>query len=352
MKLIPVFILTISLGIGVFLFSVNLDKKLRSQSYDLSTQSGELQAEKALDQMVSNYGGVRAFEFFKEKFGQSSPSLTHELGHFLGKSLYRERGISAVLVCDFTQNWSCFHSLIQVALSAGEKGVIKKAGDLCEKNSPQIGRCMDAIGHGLLFTNGYSQPGLQKALSQCDEMVRAGLCYNGVFKEYNDRERMPISGESTPKRQIPMDLLEPCQSVDVRYQSSCYFEQPYWWNTALAKDFTSMGQLCLNVSDTIRKSCFQGIGRAVLAASEYNSDGSTLKNCAKLPTVEAEGECVLEAVSILSGTYGEKKYRSENDPYQVPAPTSELCSGLIDLQKSACLAKVREFNCNKLGKCN
>lgn len=338
------------LMVGLITVASHLNRSLSADPL-LSSDPQTRQDEQKFDQILKSSGAIAAYQYFKVNFIATPPEQTHELGHYIGHQLFVNQGVDAVITCDFTQNWSCFHALISDIFNQFGKTPIKEMGRLCENRSSDIGRCLDAIGHGFLFVEGYTTQGVRQALKDCDLMDQGqNTCYDGIFKEYLDRERMPYRTETTPKRGPSQELL-PCSQVDSKYQSNCYFELPYFWNTLLSTNYTRMGQLCQSLPEATRTGCFEGVGRAILASSYYDSGPNLSVNCAKMPSQAGEDACILRAVNILTATYGEKKYKTETEVYYIPAPRIELCQNLSPLAKDDCVSKIKDFKCQKLREC-
>src|SRR5581483_7337776 len=83
------------------------------QPSSLSSNATLRQSEQAFDQILQSSGSAAAYQYFLDKFGPVSPSENHELAHYIGDRLFTKEGVAAVTICDFTQNWGCFHSLVK-----------------------------------------------------------------------------------------------------------------------------------------------------------------------------------------------------------------------------------------------
>ena len=220
---------------------------------------------------VKKEGGARAYAAFKAAYRARDFAAQHSAAHLFGSVLYDVEGIHGIRVCDTDFNYGCFHGFIAEAVATEGIDSVHELSDACkavERPAP----CEHGIGHGLVEYLGPDK--LTAALDACENTYQAdpiGGCRSGVFMEFN----IPVSfGEdgqavSSIRPHQGSGMYDPCPALDRKYQQSCYYSLPQWWN-ALNYSFPYAGTLCADIKDSKNaQACATGLGAIAGPASHY-----------------------------------------------------------------------------------
>jgi hypothetical protein len=130
-------------------------------------------------------------------------------------------------------------------------------------------QCIHGIGHGLLAWTNYELP---EALAACDQLPRRqDSCWTGVFME-NLSAQIANGNKTTNAGNTDIhltkylkndDALYPCDGVDTKYQSSCYFLQTSRMLQIFGQNFQKVAEACATAPDIYHLSCFGSMGRDV-----------------------------------------------------------------------------------------
>jgi hypothetical protein len=154
------------------------------------------------------------------------------------------------------------------------------------------------MGHGLTMFHGYHLP---RALGGCDllrDSWEREACYGGAFMENvvqattpHHMVGRPGAGEAAgsgaeqahghahdhgaaaaePYRALdPADPLYPCNTLDVRYQASCYHMQTSAILYFNGGDFAAAASACDRAPEPYRHVCYQSLGRDASAYTLQN----------------------------------------------------------------------------------
>ncbi len=158
-----------------------------------------------IDSIIQSEGAEDAYLYLVKTY-PSTYSYGHDMAHYLGKLIYKEKGISGLKICDTAFGFGCYHGFIQDYIADMGPNQIPALSDECLKRDTPYGQlgCHHGIGHGVLSHYKYD---VKKSLSICDKYLTGDFlhtCYTGIFMEN------------------PNDSVELCKSIENRYKSACY----------------------------------------------------------------------------------------------------------------------------------
>lgn len=199
----------------------------------------------------------------------------HENGHHLGMFVYGLTGnlSEALSSVERRCGGSVYHGIIEnyfmtALLLKNQKIEDLKITNICDEISGSDltrDECLHGIGHGLSKSYNHDR---SLAFNRCDEFEDAKSCYNGVAMAYSldyfEDNKESLNGE---------DIIETCNSLDEKYQFTCYIYQAQ--NIVISKKFSTKASLAL--CDTIDdqdsiKHCYYGVGAHIFIGEE-NSEG-------------------------------------------------------------------------------
>lgn len=312
------------LFLGIFLGFLNKNSGYRVPVTKADNSLGDISANpKPWEDEIVKVGAQKAYETFKDHYKDSFNS--HNSLHIFSGLMYKKAGTESVVVCDDSFQFGCYHGFFTAALVSEGEGVINKLDQVCvDKFGPGLPGCQHGIGHGLIEYLGPQK--LSNALDLCSSLTWKGKiygCVSGVFMEFN----MPFLIDGDKAVPSVRDFNEeapyyPCNVVDSRYQSSCYYELGHYYNAFDKGDYKRFGKLCLGVEDlSLRKYCFLGLGH--YAPQALNNDiNRIIEVCSDMPSYEYEAYCKMGAVQSL--------FVDHRD--QVPV----VCEGLAGEDKDLC----------------
>lgn len=281
---------------------------------------------------MDEQGADKAYQAFKEEYANAGFGIQHTMAHVIGELIYQKKGLEGMVVCDSTFSFGCYHSFYSQALAVEGLSIVPKVDKFClDKFGPLGTGCQHGIGHGLMDFFGPQK--LTLALEACSlttQLKKMFGCTSGVFMEYN----VPIMLSSTNSMTVPRTLNEknpyaPCPAVPEKYQESCYYEMPQWWDkeNVFAKDYKKIGELCQAiVSLESREACFLGIGN-VVAPSSFYVVKDAIKRCQEMPTEDSKITCQSGASWSF---YAAINYRSLSE---------EVCANLDKDKQKRCVKK-------------
>lgn len=202
----------------------------------------------------------------------------HAQGHHIGIFLYAHaQDLSkALLTADRKCGGSMYHGIVETyfmteVLLEGTNVEDVQITNSCEQladdsNSVIYLECVHGIGHGLV--KAYSD--IFPAVQRCDEFetqVEQNRCQQGVFMA-NAVEYYATGGGVFDED----DLLYPCNQLDSKYTSNCYY---YHVSYILKKTNSVTGsfQQCDRIIDEKQiQSCYAGIGRQLIFSVKQIED--------------------------------------------------------------------------------
>ncbi len=245
----------------------------------------------------------------------------HDLAHVVGINAWSpEKNVSAVYeTCTTLYQSGCYHGVVQAYLDA--KGTDSATVyDLCHQITVTRAdmwlrfQCVHGIGHGLVNALNHHLP---KALMGCDQLVDswdAQSCYGGAFMEFivegRGQAHHPHKHQAAAPAQVAAateehdhgdhaasehdhgaiadsfairdktDPLYPCTAIDTRYQFACYGMQAGIIIELTGPDFGKIARACDDAPDSMKASCYQGIGTYV-SGYTVRSPEKSIELCAK-----------------------------------------------------------------------
>lgn len=250
------------------------------------------------------------------KYADSSPNNQHAIAHIFGELLYKNQGVSGIIVCDNSFAFGCFHGLFAKAISKEGLKIVYSLDQNCiEKYGQYNLGCQHGLGHGL--AEYYGPQNLDAALKTCSTLSwKHPLmgCASGVFME----QITPTVKESLGSTQIkPVNYSEPyapCLSIDEYFKPECFYNLGNYYYHALNKDLKAGLALCQDASnETYRKFCLLGFGNSAYSITRDIS--KTISQC-QANGNQTESYCRAGAAWIL---YSDPSTNNKSH---------EMCSGL------------------------
>jgi hypothetical protein len=321
--------------------------------------------------LAERKGGVYAFEVLtRANFPDGIDN--HLLGHTVGNTLYKQKGIEAIKLCTPAVQNACSHTVVIGALIEFGEGMLGKMGEIC-KQAPggkgAYGQCFHGLGHGVLAYTGYT---LEKAVPMCKQLGTA---------EYNNREYIEcvggatmemVSGVHNPevwaKQKVKYlktdDPLSPCNAAFMpeKVKPICYtYLTPYLASYAGAPIFKlNLGVIekafsycsALPEGSVTRSACYGGFGKefaAIVNGKNVRDLGLTSISamervrdmCALAHDVPGEQACDLMALTSFfwGGEYS-------------PDASMRFCTIVPEQSRHACYrdlaGKIHQYSSKKL----
>lgn len=275
------------IGFFVFFFvgilSNHHENKIPTDPKILNPESILLQEIKKVKQ---EKGAAYAWTYFKKHYEPTAPNA-HGIAHYIGASLYDEKGFSGITYCDSHIAHGCYHGFIQEFILSEGIDKINKVSEICKKNSLSTLNCYHGIGHGLVSYYNYDIPSSLTACDTYSDPAYAYGCYSGVFMENG------LNNTAQAKRSDP---LFPCSSLSKKHKPSCYQNQIYFLRKLFGNDFKAMFQACEGEADpTFARRCVQGIGGYITLYYNYNPE--KIRKACSLDLIN-KAECIISAAEV------------------------------------------------------
>jgi plastocyanin len=224
----------------------------------------------ALGSHLNKYGTqktITALRLLESKFGSC-----HQPAHRAGHMGYKLFGDSAFVEYSAECQSGYYHGVMEAYFQEHGAGDLKTSlVTLCRGglNNFFEHQCIHGIGHGLMAWTNYELP---EALAACDELPkRQDSCWTGVFMENlaaqlaNGSAKTAVGDTDThlTKYLKADDALYPCNSVETKYQNSCYFLQTSRMLQIFGQDFKKIANACAKAPAAYQRSCYGSMGRDV-----------------------------------------------------------------------------------------
>lgn len=259
----------------------------------------------------------------------------HSVAHVIGAETYRQYGDveQAVMQCTNGCFDGCLHGVmgaaVQAAYGESDPGIdivhmdVAQIESIGKKYCSNYGLC-HGIGH-VLYTvlNNFSKA--SDACSTISGGIAEENCTAGVFMQgvgvIGDALVLATSSLSAAKVP-PGDYAYPCNTIDVRFQHSCFsYLGPYQmlaFKAAGIQDYSRQIELqigvCKSLPSISRSYCFEGLGKYSRnygpATGTSSIAGRTAYFCEGLPSDPDKRSCVLGRISVL---HGYRDYKGAND---------------------------------------
>ncbi len=269
----------------------------------------------------------------------SCHQLTHDIGHAAAER-YGNVPDAFSRGDDFCAQGYYHGAMISVAAKIGPDKILEEADTLCadlrehQRYSVYHLSCVHGLGHGFM---GILDNDLFESLRACDALSDGRErynCYTGVFME----NLMAHDNPNHPSEHLKADQpLYTCTEVEARYKNPCYLMQTSYALRTQGNDFAKVFDLCAEVEDDFRPTCYRGLGREAAAKSIRNhvtdvaQNNSTGLLCMLGEDREARSNCVVGAVRhfILH--------------YQSDTEARALCESFDADLRAVCLREGEEF---------
>lgn len=280
---------------------------------------------------MKQVGTKKAYADFKKIYTNYNPFIKQHLSlHFMGELLYEFDRMEGINTCDDSFSYACYHGFFGEAIQDVGIEEIKKMEKICvEKTNPAHSSCAHGIGHGILTSLG--KESIAKALEICDTFSsKANIqgCYDGIFMEYS----MSSHNGSLTIRPLDDSPYTPCSSLPTKYQNRCYFFNPFWWEEVYHHDFTILGDLCEELTDSNKENCYLGVGTISVLSANFDIS-KTLEKCSKVSSTKGNALC-------KAGAAIRYKINSEVSEFK-NIQTNIICESRTSLTENLCVEKSR-----------
>lgn len=278
------YIFLISAGVGVALVGGSAmihDLRVRTVTKalnDFGKHVGFAQKIEDWREAIRSLGPKEAYRELVQRAGQFDSDQQHGLGHYFGRALYEEEGISGFSVCGDSLFGGCMHEFVAAAIQASGTDILATLNADCTDTSknPNPTSCQHGLGHGLMNYLGYTEQNLQKALEDCsllDSQDPTKGCYGGTFMEFN----LHTVARSSNRPFSAADPYAPCDRLSAAYAPACYFWLPQWIRNiqklprTASETFKTLGTYCSAApSSAYATACFQGLGYEASPAAAFD----------------------------------------------------------------------------------
>ncbi|HEY0221166.1 MAG TPA: hypothetical protein VGC58_03015 [Candidatus Paceibacterota bacterium] len=320
---------------------------------------------------------VNQYDFRKiidsiEDLENTSAALSecHELMHYIGRDSYEKtqsvkdlygRGSS---VC----HSGFYHGVIEgyfekekiSLVEIDERKISEKIKTVCgiqqDYSVPRFyGECLHGIGHAMMYITDSNLP---KSINLCDALPKVEereICYGGAFMENS----FGINSKDHKSKYLKdEDLLYPCNSLDSKYQKSCYTYQTFYFAEITNWELKETLKKCYIVPENFRENCFTTVGS--LEIQKRNTNSQNYEVCDLISEREFREKCVQGVIDGMGGRYvnsPEKMLKfchdtsigDKNICYETIGLTTGTWSKNTDVDKNVC-SKIREKDYIKI--CN
>lgn len=253
--------------------------------------------ETALKNYIQEYGPketTKQLNVLSSEFGSC-----HDQAHRAGRVSYELLGDEAFKECGSECHSGCYHGATEAYFKdRGTKDLAKNLNTLCgnELNGFFSHQCIHGIGHGLMAWASYE---INDALESCDLLSqRRDSCWTGVFMENIvgglTKKEAGENGDHFTKY-LSDNPQYPCDIVDEKYKSSCYFLQTSRMVQLFSSDYSKVATACLKSPGAYQYSCFSSMGRDVGGSNRQDPDGA-IKDCGYAPKGNLRDACLAGAI--------------------------------------------------------
>ncbi|MDE0392831.1 MAG: hypothetical protein OXI57_12270 [Rhodospirillales bacterium] len=266
-------------------------RNIPSEDYASLLRDGSL-----LHEYIRRYGPENTVRLLKEAEFHTGEDC-HQSAHYLGRAAYEEFGASAFALSSHECQSGSFHGATEALFaSRGTVNLEQDVATICAAADNPFFRhqCVHGVGHGLMAWTSYE---LHDALPLCDRMptgIDKESCYSGVFMENVVGGLTGLMGHVT-QYLSDEDPHFPCDVVDKRYQSPCYFYQTSHMLKVFDRDFSKIARACAEAPPETHWHCFQSYGRDVGNATRKDP-ATAIRYCSYVPAGTNRVGCIMGAV--------------------------------------------------------
>lgn len=260
--------------------------------------------ELSLRAYINGYGPMRTIKRLNElqpEFGDCHQQA-HEAGR-LSYEIYKEKVFK---LCSAECHAGCYHGAIEAFFGAhGTKNLVDNIGLICdsEANPFESHQCFHGIGHGLTAWSDYE---IIEMLKTCDLLSQGReSCYSGIFMENVvgglARDEAGKTGKKFDghfTKYLNGDPQYPCNAVEEKYRSACYFFQTSRMVQLFGSDFKRIAEECAMVPAQYRGLCFESMGRDI-APHHPGDPAGIVRDCYHAAQDSDRTLCVTGAVNDI-----------------------------------------------------
>ncbi len=251
-----------------------------------------------LKRYIKAYGPVQAITQIKTMPGIDC----HQRSHKIGRLNYEVAGSQAFKVLNSECQSGYTHGVTEAFFHEhGTNNLSSNLTLICqnEENGFYAHQCFHGIGHGLMAFFDYDLP---EALKTCDglekrQQVNKESCYSGVFMENVvgaiavDDAKASKTTEYHTSSYLSKDPLFPCNSVENKYKSTCYFFQSSRMLQIFGSDFQKVASNCEKIEQEYQYNCFSSTGRDV--SNSFSMDIAGIERaCGHAISEEMQLSCI------------------------------------------------------------
>ena len=228
-------------------------------------EAGYLCAEEVLDVAVEAAGPERAMGVLHDIMASPLFAITtdgHLLSHIIGRATSRILGSTGenFIRCPHDFNDGCYHGFFEDMLVKVDDPVAVTV-EICEgmpaatTSDKERSYCYHGAGHVFLMNESHE---LQPAIEHCSAVPDRWVdtCLSGVFME----NAWPTRGWEKKKLNFREDdPLYPCNSLDERFQHTCYMEHYSYLMHEHSTSFDELVEICMTAGARAGD-CLNGIG--------------------------------------------------------------------------------------------
>jgi plastocyanin len=251
--------------------------------------------DRALQEFIRDFGPSNTVRVLAEQ----APSLSvdcHQRAHHTGHLSYTLYGFTAFSVVGHDCQSGGFHGVTEMFIrDRGAASLATDVDQVCgsEPNAFHRHQCVHGVGHGVMAWTSYE---LIDALAICDELKDATAresCYSGVFME---NVVGGLSGGMGHRSAfLSNDPHFPCNALDMKYVSGCYFYQTSRMVVLFKEDFKKVAHACNEAPAMARANCFQSMGRDIGGVSR-GEPAKAIALCANATDGPDRRDCIEGAV--------------------------------------------------------
>lgn len=291
-KAVAIFFVAISLIIiasGIFLIKASSTPKISETSQEIFTN------ETALKDYLSEFGFERTINHLNDL--SSTRGDCHQVAHKAGRLAYQLYGNKVFQAHASFCHSGGYHGATEAYFAKnGTDNLSQKLKTICAaaENSFFSHQCLHGIGHGLMAWTNYE---INDALKVCEVLgsqTSQGSCYTGVFME-NIVGGLVSDSSGHATKYLNSDPQYPCNFVDDKYKSSCYFLQTSRMLQIFGTDFEKVTNGCQNAPPAYRTTCFSSMGRDV-GGTYRGSIDLQINTCANVTDKTNRISCLTGAV--------------------------------------------------------
>jgi len=243
-----------------------------------------------------------------QKKGGYVQSNCHPLSHKVGNIALHVYGTVPKAVPEYLPvcHSGYYHGLLEEYLGTApdyDTGLREVCGTTQTQAYFNWFQCMHGLGHGIMQFKDNEVP---ESLKDCDKVPPENqgpeICYAGVFMENITTDEKT----GHPAKYIRKDdPIYPCNSVEEKYKSACYFLASSQILKINGWDFPKTAKACAeDAEEKYRWLCFQSYGRDVSGSTKR--DQSRVKELCGLATAYADkSDCYFGAVRDFINEKGE-----------------------------------------------